>query len=110
MKTLTQLISLALGLAVTTPVFAHDVRDHDSGDYSAPDFDGSVVRRTNLGFSEARGNRDGRLSHYQVRRLEEQRRREFVRREREAARARYFARMRAEAESHHSRERSASWR
>jgi hypothetical protein len=101
MKTMTQLISLALGLAVTTPVFAHDVRDHDGGGYSASSFDRPV----------ARSARDGRLSRYEVRRLQEQQRRElFVRREREAARARYFAGMHAEAERRHFRERPASWR
>jgi hypothetical protein len=111
MKTMTQLISLALGLAVTTPVFAHDVRDHDGGGDSPSSLDRPVARSTNVSFSEVRVARDGRLSRYEVRRLEEQRRRElFVRCEREAARARYFARMHAEAESRHFRERPASWR
>jgi hypothetical protein len=110
MNTMTQLISLALGLSVTTPVFARDVRDHDSGGYSPSSLERPAARSTNVSFSEVRVARDGRLSRYEVRRLEEQRRREFVRRERAAARARYFARMHAEADSRHFRERPASWR
>jgi hypothetical protein len=55
-------------------------------------------------------SRDGRLSRYEVRRREELRRREFARRERETAGARYFARIRADADRPHSRERAGSWR
>jgi hypothetical protein len=110
MKTMMQLISLALGLAVTAPAFAHDVRDHDSGGDGRSSLNRPVAGSTNVSFSEVRGTRDGRFSRYEVRRLEAQRRREFLQREREAARARYFARMHAEADRHHSRELPGSWR
>jgi hypothetical protein len=92
MKTMMQLVSLALGLAVATPAFAHDY------DHREPSrVDETIARRTNASVSVFDIDHDGRVSPYEVKRVNEERRYVAMHRERAAARAAAYARYVARA-------------